>query len=211
MSELADVMNIMLKKLDMSVTELSRQTGVGQPVIHRLTTGISINPTLSTLRPIAQFFKISLSQLVGDTPLPSLNQSKYSDLTSIPLLRLNVLGQSLNTDSLDRCSTVLTNVAISERGFASILEDSSMEPKFPANTLVIIDPNVPYQNEDYVMVILSGKKQATFKQILLHGDDCLLKSLNSDFPIIHLSPQDRVLGTMIQARITPHEQQGHFK
>lgn len=210
MSELAKVLNTMLKKLDISVSELSRQTGIGQPVIHRLATGNSANPTLSTLRPIAEFFKISLSQLVGDAPLPDLNKNNYSNLISIPLVSMQEINQP-NPEPIysNPNSTVLTNVTISKYGFASLLEDSSMEPKFPAKTLVIIDPNVPYQNKDYVMVAISGKQQAIFKQILLNGDDNLLKPLNPDFPIIHLSPNDRILGTMIQARITTHGQKGH--
>src|SRR5439155_6774459 len=50
-------------------SELARRTGIGQPVVHRICSGETDNPKVATLSPIANFFAISISQLIGDEPL----------------------------------------------------------------------------------------------------------------------------------------------
>lgn len=50
---------------------LSKHTGVPYTTIARLRNSPNSNPTSSTLRPIAQFFDITIDQLLGDHPLPS--------------------------------------------------------------------------------------------------------------------------------------------
>ncbi len=46
--------------------ELARKIGVGQPVIHRLMTGVTDNPQVYTLQPIAEYFNISIEQLINE-------------------------------------------------------------------------------------------------------------------------------------------------
>jgi len=50
-------------------TELSRLTGVPQPTIRRLRTGESPNPRAETIKPLADFFGISISQLRGEATI----------------------------------------------------------------------------------------------------------------------------------------------
>ncbi len=47
--------------------ELARKIGVGQPVIHRLMTGVTDNPQVYTLQPIAEYFNISIEQLINES------------------------------------------------------------------------------------------------------------------------------------------------
>src|SRR5215216_7490151 len=68
-TKLASTLKTLLGELNLSESELARQTGVGQPVIHRMASGETDNPKIDTLRPIAKFFDISLEQLIGDIPL----------------------------------------------------------------------------------------------------------------------------------------------
>src|SRR5579863_7222932 len=54
-----------------SLSVLHRNTGIAIPTIKRLQSDPTTNPTITTLLPIAHFFNISISQLIGTEPLPS--------------------------------------------------------------------------------------------------------------------------------------------
>jgi transcriptional regulator with XRE-family HTH domain len=59
----ANLRALMLAWDDMSDNALSEATGVPQPTISRILTGKSEDPRDSTLRPLAEFFGLSLNQL----------------------------------------------------------------------------------------------------------------------------------------------------
>ena len=61
----------LMAEVDINESELARRTGIGQPVVHRICSGETDNPKVATLSPIATFFAISISQLIGDEPLPT--------------------------------------------------------------------------------------------------------------------------------------------
>lgn len=69
MKQLSLVLSQLMAKRDIKSAELARKTGIGQPVIHRLMTGVTDNPQIQTLIPIAKFFGISVDQLMGVSPL----------------------------------------------------------------------------------------------------------------------------------------------
>lgn len=46
--------------------ELARQTGIQQPTIHRIVVGTSRDPRRSTLQPLAEFFGVTVEQLIND-------------------------------------------------------------------------------------------------------------------------------------------------
>jgi len=83
MDNLSSVLSYLMSRQGIKSAELARKTGVGQPVIHRLMTGATDNPQISTIKPIADFFGVSLDQLVGLVSLnnqPSLNDALLHDL-----------------------------------------------------------------------------------------------------------------------------------
>ena len=57
---------------------LSQATGVPSTTIARLRTNSEANPTVSSLRPIARFFGVSISQLLGDAPF-FIDQQCHAD------------------------------------------------------------------------------------------------------------------------------------
>lgn len=45
-----------------NASELARRTSITQPIIHRLSTGQNTNPKLPTIKPIARYFSVNVSQ-----------------------------------------------------------------------------------------------------------------------------------------------------
>src|SRR3990167_958328 len=84
MENLSNILSHLMSEKGIKSAELARKTGVGQPVVYRLMTGATENPQILTLKPIADFFGVSLDQLIGLSPL---NNQKQMD---------NVLLHNLN-------------------------------------------------------------------------------------------------------------------
>lgn len=204
MSKLAAVLKSLMREKNISVTELARQTEISQPVLHRLATGATYNPQIETLLPIARFFAVSIEQLIGNTPLPVTKNIKniIQDWTRLPLLALNqVINWLEHPSSIILKKFVRTDIPVSKNSYAIQLSDSTMQPRFFEGTLLIIDPEYSPENQDFVVAQLHNQKTVTFKQLLVDGENHYLKPLNPDFPIIRMIHNDRVLGTMVQARI----------
>jgi SOS-response transcriptional repressor LexA len=204
MSKLAAIIKCLMKEKDISVTELARQTRISQPVLHRLTTGVTYNPQIETLIPIASFFNITLDQLIGRTSLPHpLNiHATTNRWANVPLLGLDqALDWLDNRLSMIPTEFISTDSLVSPNSYAIQLTGSTMEPRFAAGTLFIIHPEYKPEDQDFVVVHTPGQKQAAFKQFLRDGEKNYLKLLNSDFPVIKMTKNHRILGTMVQARI----------
>ena len=204
-SSLSRVLKKMLYEWGITETELARKTGISQPVIHRIASGASSNPKLSTLQPLAHFFHLSVSQLIGDEPLPRDNNPKYQPFNSVPVLNPDSIDHWLQSPNeiTPKSKIILNHSAISAHAFATPCEDSAMEPRFPSGSLIIIDPKPQYRNKDFVLVHFNAPNKASFRQLLTDGDDILFKALNSDFPTKIQQAGDRILGIMVQACIYP--------
>jgi transcriptional regulator with XRE-family HTH domain len=69
MENLSTVLGRLVAEKGISSAELARKTGVSQPVVHRLIAGETENPQILSLKPLADYFGISLDQLLGYAPL----------------------------------------------------------------------------------------------------------------------------------------------
>ncbi len=207
MNKLAKVLNQLMKEQDLTVSELARRTGVGQPVIHRVLSGETDNPKVTTLSPIADFFAVSIGQLLGNEPIPKDRISGTFRITShgwttIPLLNWEqVINWPVKKESLNIEKQESTEMAVSKDAYALRVKDTTMLPRFPENTLLIVDPLLQPNDRDFVIAHIFGQKQALFRQFLLNGDDIYLKPLNADFNMQMIDKKSKILGVMVQARM----------
>lgn len=207
MKKLPQILRSLMEEQGLTVSELARRTGVGQPVIHRLLSGETDNPKVATLSPVASYFAISISQLIGDNAIPKERISGTFRMTShgwttLPLLSWEQAIHWLNNrDSITVEKYETTEVSVSENAYALRVKDTTMVPRFPENTLLIIDPIIQPSDRDYVIAHISNQKQAIFRQLLLDSDDTYLKPLNTDFKITLLDKESHLLGVMVQARM----------
>jgi SOS-response transcriptional repressor LexA len=205
-TNLAITLKTLLQKLNVSESELARQTGVCQPVIHRMASGETDNPKIASLRPIAKFFSVSLEQLIGDEPL-TMNSPTFhveQEVFTVPLISLSLaIDWPRNRDPLlgTQYEYIPTDIKPSPEAYAIRLKDSTMYPMFPDGSLLIIEPKQAYFHRDFVLAHLKGQPHAIFKQILIDGNELYLKSITSDFRSLQLDKHDKILGVMLQARM----------
>ena len=91
MENLSAILTQLMLEKGIKSAELARKTGIGQPVIYRLMTGTTENPQIFTLKPIADFFGVSLDQLLGlsplDRPKPLNNASLHNLSTKLTTIK----------------------------------------------------------------------------------------------------------------------------
>jgi SOS-response transcriptional repressor LexA len=202
MQKLAGNLIALLKTADISESELARQTGVDQSIIHRLASGENVNPKLATLIPIAKHFAISLDQLIGLQPINQdqlPEKTKIKNIRFLPLLNLdqidNWLEQKLDITNL---AFLPIDLAANELCYAIEIQDSILEPRFISGTYFLVDPKLNPENKDFVVFRKLDNPKASIRQIFFDNAEKYLKALNPDFGTILLNQDYKLLGTVIQ-------------
>lgn len=210
MSKLSTILRTLMHEVGITVTELARQTNVGQPVIHRMASNETDNPKVLSLSPIAKFFNVNISQLIGDEPLDhdrfkGSHNPFYRKWSRLPLLNWQQAVQwpeVLIPHEIQ--SYISTEANVSEHAFAIRMEDTTMAERFPLGTLLVVEPEMQAQDKDFVAIHIEGEEKIQLKQILMDGPDIYLKPLNPDFETKKLTKSYRILGVMIQSLTEYH-------
>lgn len=223
MATLSINMKTLMSSAQINASELARRTGIAQPIIHRLSTGQNVNPKLATIKPIARYFMVTVSQLIGEEPLPADagdGETRSGDATPIrvstqhkgwnqvPLItwedalvwpeRLTEYKNSIE------CEYVPTDANVSNVAYSLRVQGSNMEPLFPEGTKIIIEPNRQPQDRDFVVVRMNGSAEAQIKQIVIQGEQRFLKSIVPAAGTHEqnlLGENDKFLGVMAQAKV----------
>lgn len=213
MADLHNNLKALMAAAKVSASELSRKTGVAQPIIHRLCTGQNINPKLATIRPLCDYFMVTMSQLIGEEKLPTeevLYKSSHSSRRwrHVPIISwAQSLAISLKNKTLEKNDSVLysiTDAIISEGGFVLQITDTHYEPIFHYGTLLYVDPERTPRDRDLVIVQQKEQGTITCKRVLINGMDCYLKSLNQDLVEINacrLNSNDHIIGVVVQSKL----------
>jgi len=80
-----DTLKTLLFKNNINATELARAIDIPQPTIQRILAGKTEDPKLSTLTAIANYFSLTIDQLLGNSPLTDtafFNKTKKSPVIS---------------------------------------------------------------------------------------------------------------------------------
>lgn len=209
MPTVAEVLTILTKREDLSDNDLADRTGVPQPTISRIKSGESRDPRDKTLRPLAKYFGVTVSQLRGDMPL-SDSQSPHEPSNvapgppvrgAVPLISWVSAGAWRETiDSLEPGMAeewIETTAPIRQHTFALKVQGDSMEPDFPSGTYIVVEPDLDPQPGDFV--IARNGDEATFKQLTKDGADWYLKPLNQRYPIKPLESPCKIIGVVREA------------
>lgn len=205
MKKLRNNLKNLLHNAKISENELSRRTGVPQQVINRILSGENKNPKIATLSPLANYFMVSISQLIGDDIQASETKlnTQHSGWQEIPLIDWKSLGKSpldeLLSNSKDKLSIDITPA---DKVFAVRMVCNSMEPKFTEGTLLIFDPYKKPSSGDFVLLHLSDN-EVIVRQIFIKKGKIYKKCLNprcKDYKLTLLSQDCSYLGSLIQSR-----------
>jgi transcriptional regulator with XRE-family HTH domain len=196
----------LMESCGIDATQLSQQTGLPASTISRLRSNATeCSPNLSSLIPIANYFSITISQLIGEEPIDE-NHDKFKPSIikkiSVPILKAETITNYFIEKNSNSISFLNIDFPVSEHTFAYYLQGNAMEPHFPDKTILIIDPAPTVENLDHVLVMPNGNKTPIFRQVLIDGDEKYLRALNPLFKEFTKLTHDshKIFGVMVQSR-----------
>ena len=209
----AQVLKKLIDDNHLNVSQLSKNTGLSNTTIKRMCTEDEANPTLSSVEKLADFFGIKASQMLGLEPLTTQNTGYFPKTefwNNVPLLTLEESlfwpenEKSIKENKLTQYAK--TDIDISDKTFAIIAKNGTLEPRFPDGTVLIIEPDRTPKNKDFVLVLINSKKLPQFRQIFVDGSDYYVKAINPDMANVNqLEPINfkcfKLIGIIIQAKI----------
>jgi transcriptional regulator with XRE-family HTH domain len=191
-----------LKKLmenaNLSEAELARRTGIKQPIIHRLLSGENVNPKLQTLKPIAEYFLLTISQLIGEHEITSVwdgfTSSKHEGWSQVPLIN----GEDRKNFNCKNTKFVVTESNVRKNAFALYITDQSMEPLFPEGCIVIVEPDIQPSNGNYI-IIRCPNNEILLRQLIINNEKKFINTINFKFGTIReITCKDKILGIVIR-------------
>lgn len=195
---------MLMQKHGLTIEELADELGVSISTINRLLMGTRIDPRLSTLRPLAKFFDVSIEELMGERPLNiKLKDAGPFDskqaLIQVPIIHWEQVKNAenivshLNFDKWD--SWMVVSSIMSEQAYALKIQQTSLPPPFYLHSIIVIDPGRDPKDSDYVLIIQD--ENPILVKVVLNGIKRLYQSLLLDKQLF--SEKDvNYCGTVVQ-------------
>jgi transcriptional regulator with XRE-family HTH domain len=203
---LSQTLRFLMQKTKITEYALSKRTGVPQPMINKILHEKNTNPKIATLQPLANYFMVTMSQLLGeDTALKDKKlffvEETHLETSHIPILEwqkiLDVRQSGLSCTKHQKY--IPTNANISSESYALVVEDSTMEPRFLKNSIVIVDPSLSAYPNNYVVLYLADHNKCCIRKVVLHDNYLCILEINS-LEILALSQDDQICGIIVESR-----------
>lgn len=200
---LIENLQLLMHKQGMSEAELARQTSIPQPTLHKILSGKTNDPRISTLQQLADYFQVSLDGLYSYDVLQ--NKKATVEGRSIPIIswaectKADNPTQGLSPNNWD--DWVIVDKSSSEHCYA-LISRACMEPHFPRGTTLIVNPVIKPTDGDLVIVQYPETQDATLRELSIDGPYQLLLSPYRKTEPEQFNDTIRILGTVIQSRFS---------
>lgn len=165
------------KKL--SPAALARNLGIPTNKITRILNGDVTDPKASTLVQIANYFGISIEQLLGLEPI--VRQGKYEQqeiARPLPIYEFSHPTQMIN--EWYRWSSN----EIDGEYYALVIDTDLYEPTFPQNSLLIVNPDIMPDDRSFIVVKRNDSPQhCSIKKYVVEGNQSYLYPINPKLPV----------------------------
>lgn len=165
------IRELMRRKGNINQAELSRQTAIPTPTLHKLLNGQTVDPRASTLMILARFFDVGLDQLAGLKPLGGDKAMRHISV-SIPVVTWERAAECDNPAAgLDKDNWDEWTIVEEKRAHCyALYSKPSMEPLFPRGSVLVVNPDLKASDGDYVIVVYPDTQAATMREISLDGN-----------------------------------------
>lgn len=140
----------------------------------------------------------------GRTEVIAENTKQYGldRIAVVPVLTWVQAGALHSTEDLYPYAGAADEyISVSVRGehcFSLKVRGDSMLPDFREGDMIVIDPDLQPRSGDYVVVVIDGTGEATFKRYMKKKDGEVLMPLNPDYAPIRLQPEHRIVGKVVR-------------
>lgn len=200
MHNLCSNLQILLEKKNISITELARRLEISPPTLTRIFSGETSDPRLSTLKAIANFFKVSMDSLVS-SHLTSNTEFKARLIPVITweMLQVSERDYRKKLDNWGEWQQIppQENMQISETSFA-LVSGRAQYPRYPVGTLLVIDPVEKPLDGDIIITKSLFSGDIACRELIIDAPNKYLSSITSpDTSILYNPDETKILGVII--------------
>lgn len=160
-SSLANNLSSLLNECGFEPEVLADAVNISHDGMLQLLNPDSCESSSFDLKPLANFFCISVEELLGikathPKRIPGTYQPTYLKKYSVPIVDWEFdVNNYLQLDEAAKKAfpQVTTTVKVSGNTFALVVEDNTISPRFPQGTILIFDPIVKPKNGDFVFAL----------------------------------------------------------
>lgn len=205
-----EILRMLMAQKNINEASLARECSIPQPTLHRILSGETTSPRGVSLIPLANYFGVSINQLLGEDALPEeLNTELFSmpiyAWTTLPLIPWSLTPEwaSLKITLKKRGweQWITTDAPVNDDAYAVLMEGDSMSPLFPENTLLVMAPYLTAKPGDYVIAQYGPRKSITVKQYIVENKQEYLKPVHPEFSTFMFDENTMIFGVLIQARM----------
>lgn len=187
-SKLNENLRALLEDRKITEANLAKELNISSTTLWRLATDSDITPNLSSLIPIAQYFNVTIDQLLGYRPLyRHTAEGKIKiikeDLALVPVVDLNydnvhgIENIRKNLTPSDWTEWVTVNLENNDLLVAfPITSDEYISP-LSQNSLQIVQLTDKFQNGDILLIEVKANKSVVFKECFFAGNQLSLLNL----------------------------------
>lgn len=212
---LMSVLKYLVTRENISVNSLAKKIDIPTPTLNRLLIGEVKDPYASTLIKIADYFEITVGQLLGkeilNRKIDEGNTTQLSiikPLSSIPILTITETANyeefcKITTDWLFWKGQCGNNDRINYNNvFAVVIKNNLYEPVFVNGAFIIVNPNAVPASGDYVLVNFLNDSTPIIRKYVSEGQYQYLCPLNSEFnTTVYDKKSANIVGVIIEAVI----------
>src|SRR5579862_3021162 len=201
----ANVLEILIG--DMSEAAFAELVNIPKATINRLLSGRTPDPRASTLIPIADYFGITINQLLGIEPLPSnlpLKNGYHSKevLFQAPFIPMNKLIDWVNNKyTQEESHTIIKDENyVDNHCYLTQTTSDAMAPQFCKDTHLLVNKAIEPQNNDFGLFYLEDEQQLYFRRLLVEGKEKYLYALHPGFSLLGPFKEIKHIGTVVEGR-----------
>lgn len=208
-----DIINRLMQEAGIKEAELARQTGLPQTTVNRLLLGATSDPRAHTLKPIADYFGVTIGQLCGFEPFPDNRPHGLTNVTHrnawqfIPIIDWDEITSWVfkhkNITPFNHKHWIGTERVLSEQSFA-LKSLAFMQPRFRKGSILIVDPKIDFRDGHFIVIALDSVNP-TVRKVMIDGATTLLQPFAQDKVSIPLRHKHRIFGTIVESRINTYE------
>jgi transcriptional regulator with XRE-family HTH domain len=204
------IRRLMQQHGNISEAELARVTQLPQPTIHRLISGSTLDPRVSTLQALTDYFNVTFDYLLAKSPLLPLSELGllHSGAHQLfPIIEWDEVITFLEKPSQitqkysDKGDWATTDLAMDKNSFV-LKTRASMEPRFSRGTLLFIEPNENAEDGDLVLAYYKKEQQLALRSVVIDGRSRFLQSVMSPSQMDAFDKDKIILGVVAQSKFT---------
>ena len=192
----------LLQLHQMNESELAKKLDIPYNTIHRLLTGTTCDPRVSTLQQIADYFGVQLDFLLNGNM--QTNPIDQKQLLTVPVLTWEHILNSTFLKGMEKSKWEKTIQVASIESSVDLTQlfalesTKSMQPRFPAGTTFIINAKETAIDGDLVLVRFKNDNSVSLRELIVDSPTWQLNPIvSSSSSLVFTHKAHEIIGVVI--------------